>query len=271
MMTPAADSPRIDTPFPGQDTGPSPDSDIYESFLSLCRPVVGHILEWLTKDKGITEEVAIALKLRFCGREYREIINALMIRFGAAALQRAGLLKWSEKVKWPLPSFWHYYAKEMGFLVIPYLMNGRPVYLQVRPTISREEAERRDIAHFMDTATAVPCLYNVDILNGRPEELFICQSEPHTWTALSQGHAAVGLPATNGFEQAWVEPFRPLQNSNCTSKVYLVVDAENVGKEKERVIDDLFLKAGLPVPLKLVLPPGTDLLDCIRGVSSSCK
>jgi hypothetical protein len=37
--------------------------------------------------------------------------------------------------------------------------------------------------------------------------------------------------------------------------VYQVLDADKAGGEGELVIADLFLKAGLPVPLKLILPP----------------
>jgi hypothetical protein len=69
------------------------DSTPYEAFLTACRPVGGRALDWLTKDKGIAPEVVIALGLRFCGREYPDIIKALTIRFGEDALRVAGLLK----------------------------------------------------------------------------------------------------------------------------------------------------------------------------------
>jgi len=42
------------------------------------------------------------------------------------------------------------------------------------------------------------------------------------------------------------------------------MDADKAGGEGERVIADLFLKAGLPVPLKLILPPGMDLTDFMK-------
>ena len=116
----------------------------------------------------------------------------------------------------------------------------------------------------MNTASGVPCLYNADALKGQPERVLICEGESDTWTALSYGFAAVGSPGAKGFKAAWVESFRGLQDAGGRSRVYLVMDADKAGGEGERVIADLFLKAGLPVPLKLILPPGMDLTDFMK-------
>lgn len=243
-------------------TGSAPDPAVYEAFLTSCRPVDGRALDWLTKDKGIRPEVVIALGLRFCGREYQDIMNALKIRFGEDALLVAGLLKRSKTGRL-VPSFWYYYAKQKGFLVIPYLKDGRPVYLKARPPVSKEDAERLDLIRFMNTAGAVPCLYNVDALKAQPEKVLICEGESDTWTALSYGFAAVGSPGSKNFKAAWVEGFRGLQ-ANGRSRVYLVMDADKAGAEGSRVIADLFLKAGLPVPLQMILPSGMDLTDFMK-------
>jgi hypothetical protein len=53
-------------------------------------------LDWLTKDRDIAEEVVIPLGLRFCGREYQDIMRVLKERFGEDALRGAGLLKRSQ-------------------------------------------------------------------------------------------------------------------------------------------------------------------------------
>jgi len=250
-------------PDPVKTTGPAADPAIYEAFLSSCRPVESRALDFLIRDKGVAEEVVIALGLRFCGREYQDIMVALTERFGEAALLVAGLLKRSKAGRL-VPSFWHYYAKKAGFLVIPYLLDGLPVYLKVRPPVSKEDAERLGLIRFMNTASGVPCLYNADALKGQPERVLICEGESDTWTALSYGFAAVGSPGAKGFKAAWVESFRGLQDAGGRSRVYLVMDADKAGGEGERVIADLFLKAGLPVPLKLILPPGMDLTDFMK-------
>ena len=246
-------------------TGAEPEAAVYGAFLSACRPVDGRALEWLMKDKGIAPDVVAALGLRFCGREYQDIMNALTLRFGEDALVAAGLLKKSKSKPGRLvPSFWSYYAKKAGFLVIPYLLDGLPVYLKVRPPVSKEDAERLDLIRFMNTAAAVPCLYNVDALKGQPERVLICEGESDTWTALSYGFAAVGSPGAKGFKAAWTESFRGLQDADGRSRTYLVMDADKAGVEGSRIIADLFQKAGLPVPLQMILPPGMDLTDYMR-------
>ena len=250
-------------PDPVKTTGPAADPAIYEAFLSSCRPVESRALDFLIRDKGVAEEVVIALGLRFCGREYQDIMVALTERFGEAALLVAGLLKRSKTGRL-VPSFWHYYAKKAGFLVIPYMKDGLPVYLKVRPPVSKEDAERLGLIRFMNTAAAVPCLYNADALNGQPEKVLVCEGESDTWTALSYGFAAVGSPGAKGFKEAWVEVFRGLQDAGGRSTVYLVMDADKAGSEGSLVIADMFLKAGLPVPLKLILPLGMDLTDFMK-------
>ena len=252
-------------PDPVKTTGPAADPAIYEAFLSACRPVEGRPLEWLTKDKGIAPDVVIALGLRFCGREYQDIMKALTDRFGEDALVVAGLLKVSKKAGRLVPSFWHYYAKKAGFLVIPYLLDGLPVYLKARPPVSKEDAERLGLVRFLNTAAGVPCLYNADALKGHPEKVLICEGESDTWTALSYGFAAVGSPGAKGFKAAWVESFWGIIDEAGRSRVYLVMDADKAGEEGEVVIAGLFKTAGLPVPLKLILPPGMDLTDYMKG------
>lgn len=279
---------------PGGKAGSAPDPAVYDAFLTACRPVDGRPLDWLTKDKGIAPEVVEACRLRFCGREYLDIINRLKTCFGDAALLTAGLLKRSKTGR-PVPCFWHYYAKKAGFLVIPYLLDGRPVYLKARPPVSKAKAEALGLVRFLNTAGKVPCLYNVDALAVQPvpDRVLICEGESDTWTALSYGFAAVGSPGANNFKPAWVEGFRGfvtdaideeraailefeggLSREEAESRavlgpgrstVYLVLDADKAGEAGTRIIADLFQKAGLPLPLKLAIPEGKDLSEYMKG------
>jgi len=267
IVQPGATSQAV-RPDPVKTTGPAADPAIYEAFLTACRPVEGRALDFLIRDKGVKEEVVLSLGLRFCGREYKEIMDTLTERFGEDALLVAGLLKKSKtKAGSLVPSFWHYYAKKAGFLVIPYMLNGRPVYLKARPPVSKEDAERLGLVRFLNTAAAVPCLYNADALKGQPGRVLICEGESDTWTALSYGFAAVGSPGAKGFKSSWVESFRGREKDG-RSTVFLVLDADKAGGEGSLVIAGLFKAAGLPVPLKLVLPPGMDLTDYMRGNGS---
>jgi hypothetical protein len=258
------------TPDPVPDKA-APDPAVLDAFLTACRPVEGPALAWLkAKVPNMTDALVEGLRLRFCGREYPAVMDALKERFGDAALLTAGLLKRSKTGRL-VPSFWHYYAKKAGFLVIPYLLDGRPVFLKARPPVSRAEAGRRELVPFLNTGGTIPVLYNVDALTAQPvpDRVAICEGESDTWAALTGGWAAVGSPGARSFKPAWVEGFRAFQSAG-RSRVYLVPDADAAGAAGERIIADLFLKAGLPVPLKLNLPPGLDLCGYMKG-GATCK
>ena len=243
----------------GKKTEVPADPAIYAAFLEACRPVEDRVLDWL-QGRGVNDEVVAALGLRFCGREYESIMKAMTKRFGEDALLSVGLLK-----RWrgthTVPSFWHYFIKRADFLVIPYMKDGQPVYLKVRPPLSKTEAEERGLNRFMTTATAIPCLYNVDALKQKPEKVMVCDGESDTWTALSNGWAAVGSPGAGAFKPSWVEGFRGIEDEEGRSRVHLAMDADDAGVEGARIIADLFLKARLPVPLRFMIPWGQDLTD----------
>ena len=245
------------------EVGPGPDSAVYDAFLTACRPVEGRALAWLTdKVPNMTNALVEGLRLRFCGREYMTVMDGLKKTFGDAALVKAGLLKQSKTGRL-VPSFWHYYASKAGFLVIPYLVEGRPVYLKARPPLSRAEAVSRKLAPFLNTSAAVPCLYNAAALVAQPpaDKVLICEGESDTWSALVAGFAAVGIPGAKGFKDTWIEAFRAFVDADGRSRVILALDADKAGTDGSRIISDMFLKAGLPVPLKLAIPDGKDLTE----------
>ena len=251
---------------PGHTRATVPDPAVYEAFLKACRHLNNRAWDWLTKEKGVADVVIMSMRLRFCGHEYPNVIDDLKVRFGEDALRVAGLMKPSRSKPGRLaPSFWHYYINKVGMVVIPYIKDGCPVYLKVRPHMNKEEAKLRGVFRFMDTAAAAPCLYNVDILKGRPGKILICEGESDTWTALSYGFAAVGLPGARGFKSPWVESFRGFQDADGCSTVYLVMDTDKAGRDGKLVIAKLFLKAGLPVPLKMNLLPGMNLTEYMKG------
>ena len=243
----------------------APDPSVYEAFLAAFRPIEGPVLDWLTQEKGVSPDVVGSLQLRFCGREYKDTVEDLKTRFGEAALEVAGLLKKSSKADSLVPSFWHYYVKDAGFLVIPYLSDGRPVYLKTRPPCGKDQAEQLGLVRFLNTASAIPCLYNVDQLKTKPDRVLICEGESDTWAALSHGWAAVGSPGARGFKAAWAELFRGFSDDAGRSTVFLVPDRDAAGAAGSRTIADLFLAAGLPAPREIRIPSGKDLSDFLKG------
>ncbi len=268
MGSPTLSRPGASSKAAPPPAGPVADPDVLDAFLTACRPVEGTALKWLTEERGVAPEVVATCRLRFCGKEYPDVIAALTDRFGDAALLAAGLLKRSKTGR-AGGAFWYYYAQKAGFLVIPYLSGGRPVHLKVRPPVSKAKAERLKLVRFMNTAGAIPCLYNVDILTTRPDRVLVCEGESDTWAALSAGNAAVGTPGANNFKPAWVELFRGLVDADGRSAVFLALDADPAGDRGAAYIADLFLKAGLPVPRRVKLPAGQDLAEFLKGGMTS--
>lgn len=270
-------SPRPAAPLPPlrpeKKATEAPSPEVYIAFLQGCRPVEGKALSWLVEERGIAPEVIARLEIRFCGKEYQALMAELGERFTEDQLVAAGLSRRTKEGK-AVPSFWHYYAKRAGFLVIPYFLDGVPVYLKARPPVSKADAERLELVRFMNTAAAVPCLYNADALAGGFEKVLICEGESDTWTALSprawsspaklKTWTAVGSPGARNFKAAWAEAFRGFQKAG-RSTVYLVMDADKAGKAGARIIADLFLRAELPAPLELILPTGKDLSEYVLG------
>ena len=237
---------------------------VLEAFLDACRPVEGPALAWLKeKVPNLKLDLVEGLRLRFCGREYPAVMETLKESFKEDTLVGAGLLKRSKTGRL-VPSFWTYFAGKVGFLVIPYILAGRPVYLKVRPLVSKEDADRLRLVRFLNTAAAVPCLYNADALVGRPDKVLVCEGESDTWTALSAGYAAVGTPGARNFKEAWTEDFRPFVDPDGRSKVILTLDADKAGKEGARTIASRFRKCGLPMPLSLAIPEGKDLSEYLQ-------
>jgi len=272
-------------------------SDILTMFLDACDAVPVKALEWL-EQKAVTPEAVESLRLRYCGRHYGDIMATLKRTFTEKDLLSAGLLKPSKKTGRPVPVFWHYYASKAGFLVIPYISDGKPVYLKARPPCSKATAERLKLSRFLNTPGRIPCLYNVDALKAepKPDRVLICEGESDTWAAVSAGYTAVGSPGAKLFKPEWTRSFhgfsvpvnpdkftertRILEHENeltreeaeqiameetgQRSTVYLATDADPAGREGAKMTADIFRRAGLSVPFQLTLPEGADLCELLR-------
>ncbi len=118
LLTPAR-APESNHPVPELeeepilDEGPVP--EVLEGYLDGCRPLEGQVLDYLL-DRGIATEVVQHLMIRFCGKEYEDLIKSLEDRFGKGALISTGLLTRGKKGYYP--TFGPYFWKQVGFLVI---------------------------------------------------------------------------------------------------------------------------------------------------------
>jgi DNA primase len=229
---------------------------VLRAFLDGCRPVEGKALAYLT-NRGIDAAVVHRLGVKFCGREYADLMGQLEQRVGTTALADAGLLTASMRGTGWYPTFRPFTAKQIGFLVLPYQLHGEPVYLKARPPLSKAATEAKGVARFLNTGGTVPCLYNADVLDRPIPRVLICEGETDTLTALTHGYDAVGIPGWSAFKAAWLEGFRG-------KAVYLVLDADAAGDRGVRDIARTFERGGLPLPKHVVLPPGTDLNEFMK-------
>ncbi len=220
-------------------------SDLYTAFLNGCQRVekMPNVFEYLTGRK-ICVETINRLGLKFCGKEYKDLMSRLEKNFGVEELKNSGL--WS---------FLGYFKQKVGFLVIPYLYQGKPVYLKARPPIEKATAEAKIIDRFRNTSGSVPCPYNIDTIAKAKQglnQVLICEGETDVMAAESQGFSAVGIPSWGGFKPEWIKYFIDID-------VYLVLDADSCGEKGSMRIAQIFLNAGFPLPRMIFLPNGYDL------------
>ncbi len=237
--------------------GPAPvpgTSEALEAFLAACRRPEGRSLEYLT-GRGISADVVDQLGVRFCGREYEDIMRDLDSRFGPDVLLAAGLLATGKKG--PYPTFGPLFWRRAGFLLIPYRQDGRVVYLKARPPANKATSERLGLPRFLNTGGAVPVPLNVDGVADAGRVL-ICEGESDTMAALSSGFAAVGVPGWSAFKASWVAFFRG-------KDVYLVLDDDEAGRRGAADIAAKFQRAGFPLPKIVSLGEGQDLADFLQG------
>ncbi len=244
---------------------PAPaDPALLAAFLEGCEPVT-RAAAWLgRKVPGMGEELAARLGLRFCGAGYGELMERMRAAATDEALECCGLLRRSSSGELR-PSFAGFVRARVGFLLVPYLLHGAPVYLKARPCCSKEEAEQFRIPRFLNAPGRIPCLYNAEALEELgPEQILLCEGESDTWAALAAGGAAVGVPGAKLFRADWCEGFRPWQRGGA-SRVVLALDADPAGEAGCVAVAALLVASGLPAPLRLRLPAGQDLAEYLAG------
>jgi len=274
-------------------------SRILKAFLDSCRLVQGEALSWFVDEKGVSPEVIKSCHLRLCGKGYKNIMDCIVDRFGQVDVHNAGLLKPSNREPSLLvPVFWHYYASNIDFLVIPYIKNKLPVYLKARPAFGKEEAIKKNVARFLNMPGRIPCLYNIDALKFRSDKILICEGESDTWSALSRGYAAVGSPGAKLFKARWVYDFKTcfrisesnilderasiyeyesgfsleeanpaiIRETGKISTVFLVLDSDLAGKEGAAIIEEFFKQKGMLAPHRVILPGGKDLSEFLSEI-----
>jgi len=218
------------------DQPPTSSSDLYVAFLkTVCQPIMGTSGAEYLASRGIDAGTADQCGVRFCPD-----LAGLWKLADKATIKAAGL-----------SSLYVFQVAALPILVFPYIRRGRPVFIKTRCLLTKDEADRRGITRFLNTAGRVPCLWNHDVIDGAARVL-ICEGEIDALTAVQAGQAGVGLPGWSHWKDAWIRNFKG-------KDAVLVMDADEAGRKGTRDIAGRFLRAGLPAPRQLILDEGQDL------------
>jgi DNA primase len=211
-------------------------SDLYDAFLkTVCRSILATPGAEYLAGRGIDAETADQ-----CGVRYCPDLAGLWTLADRGTIKAAGL-----------SSLYVFQNSGLPILVFPYIRAGRPVFIKTRCLLSKDEADRRGITRFLNTAGRVPCLWNHDAIAGA-DQVLICEGEIDALTAVQAGQVGVGLPGWSHWKDAWIGDFRG-------KDVILVLDADEAGRKGTLDIARRFIRAGYPAPRQLILDEGQDL------------
>ncbi len=186
-------------------------ADVYQVFDSLSSDLTNQAREWLS-NRGIPPEVATQYGARSL-REVRRVSEALLAKYPLEHLQASGLFDRSGRLIF-----------RRHRLIWRWLKNGAPVFFQGRALDSETRPKELCLAH------PIPTPFNIDCIESKTEEVFICEGVVDTLTLLKHGKAAVGVAGVNGFKENWI----PLLEG-CRVKVAFDPDAAGQSRGAELV------------------------------------
>ena len=219
------------TPDPAVDT-----SRVYVAFLAdVCQDLIGTPGADYLAGRGIDVAIAAKAGVRYCSDPS-----------GMWDLATKDTVKASV-----LTSFYGFQRARVPFIVFPYILAGRPVFLKGRCLLSKVDADARKMTRFLNTGGHVPCLWNHDAI-ASADRVLICEGEIDALTALTAGHIGVCLPGWSHWKDTWTAEF-------IDKMVVLVLDADDAGRKGSKLVAKSFLQAGLPAPRQVVFPEGQDL------------
>ena len=212
--------------------------DLYDRFLkSVCRSILATPGAEYLAGRGIEAETADLAGVRYCPD-----IGGLWKLADRKAIIQAGL-----------SALYVFQKAALPILVFPYIRAGRPVFIKTRCLLTKDEADKRQVPRFLNSAARVPCLWNHDAIAGAGRVL-VCEGEIDALTAIQAGQVGVGLPGWSHWKDAWIRDF-------AGKDVVLVLDADEAGRKGTRDIARRFIQAGHPAPRQLILDAGKDLND----------
>jgi DNA primase len=94
--------------------------------------------------------------------------------------------------------------------------------------------------------------YQIDVLNSKPAELYICEGLIDTLSAAQLGMPAIGAPGVNCFPQHWLELIPK------TTRIHVLFDKDKAGEDAAIKLRSQFRRSGFQADA-LVVPIGKDV------------
>ena len=234
------------------DWKPTRRAEIYDAFLSHCRPATdltpGAI--WLRDQKAISVDTQARLGVVWL-EDWGKIADDLKTRFSVEDLDLVGVMTRDRKTTKPIDLRFKNHRLIFPFFVT---VDGRrsAIYLQARNIGATDKRERFD-----NPTGSVPAPYNVDAIEDArrlSKPVFIAEGVSDTLTLSQANYFAVGIVGSQGFKADWVKAFDGLD-------VYVAGDGDEAGRDFNRKVAKAFVDLGRPSPKVVALPDGQDVTD----------
>lgn len=134
-------------------------------------------------------------------------------------------------------------------LLFFFLNRQIPVYLAGRSLQAHPK-----IKELKPVGLSCPVPYQVDVLQTKPEELYICEGLIDTLSAAQLGMPAIGAPGANSFPLHWLG----LIPKN--TRIHVLFDKDQAGENAGAKLRNLFRSSGFKTDA-LVVPVGNDVND----------
>ena len=199
-------------------------SEVCARFLEVCRAedqLEG--FSYLAR-RGIDVRVARSVGVTyFPRRAYSRVMRRMRESFSVETLQRGGLFNRRERLT--------FYTHRLLF---PFLIEGRPRYLQARTTAAGIEPRWHNMRG------QVPALYSANALDTLASDavVYLVEGFTDTLTLASHGFNAVGLVGAGALKEEWLAPLARFQ-------IVAALDPDAAGRRAAARYEELFRRRGL--------------------------
>ena len=104
---------------------------------------------------------------------------------------------------------------------------------------------------FLNLKGEIPFPWNMKILDGNPDVVYLCESVIDALTLEEKGFSSVGIAGTSSFKPQWVRGFK-------NKKVFLAFDSDKPGQDAAEKLSEWFKKEDIFVS-SIQLPEGMDV------------